>query len=360
MATKQRKVGAAKSEMEARLPLACASEPHAVEFMEQQRGWNTEADAVCPKCGVVGESYQMKDAKTGERNTRYLWRCRACRQQYTVKVGTIMEDSPIPVRFWCLAFYRAAASKKGISALQIQRETGLSYKSALFLMHRIRWAMAPANENEPKLGVGGGTVEYDETYIGGKPRYPARKGAVVKYKGKAKDFDQRKTAVVGGVERDGRVKARVVRSTRAQETAEVVREMVDTSANLMTDESVIYKVVGQEYASHKRVKHALGQYVRYTTDGEQVTTNRIEGFWAGLKRQLHGTHHAVSRKHLHRYVSEVEFKYNNRKLTDGERTVKLIQACERRRLTYAEQISTRDPETGHFIYGHRRPYGGES
>lgn len=109
-------------------------------------------------------------AKDGTRNARYLWRCGACKQQYTVRVGTIMEDSPIPLRHWCLAFFRAASSKKGVSALQIQRETGLTYKSALFLMHRIRWAMAPANEMEPKLGVGGGTVEFDETYVGGQPR----------------------------------------------------------------------------------------------------------------------------------------------------------------------------------------------
>ena len=341
------------TEVEAQLPLACADESAAVEFLEAQRGWTTEADAVCPKCGVVGESKKMK-AKDGGRNARYLWRCAACKSQFTVRVGTIMEDSAIPFRFWCLAFYEAAKSKKGVSALEIQRMTGLTYKSALFLMHRIRWAMAPANEQEPKLS---GVVEFDETYVGGKPRYPARKGADVKYKGKAKYFDSRKTAVVGGVERDGRVKARVVRSTKAPEMAEIVREMVDPSAALMTDESVIYKTVGQEYASHKRVKHALGQYVRYTMDGEQVTTNRIEGFWAGLKRQLHGTHHSVSRMHLHRYVSEVEFKYNNRKLSDGERTVKLIQAASNRRLTYAEQTTNRDPETGLFLYGHRRPFG---
>ncbi|MEO8910466.1 MAG: IS1595 family transposase [Gemmatimonadaceae bacterium] len=337
------------SPLDAKIPEACSIESAGVEFLEQQRGWNTDVDATCPKCGVVGESRRMK-AKDGSRNARFLWRCAACKGQFTFKVGTIMEDSPIKAHHWCLAFYRAAASKKGVSALQIQGETGLTYKSALFLMHRIRWAMAPANEREAKLS---GTVEFDETYVGGKPRYHAAKGRDPKYLGKARDFGHRKTAVVGGVEHDGRVKARVVRSTRAPEMAEIVREMVDTSADLMTDESIIYKLVGQEYASHRRVKHAVGQYVRYTLDGEQVTTNRIEGFWAGLKRQLHGTHHSVSRKHLHRYVSEAEFKYNNRNLSDAGRMVKLIQSCENRRLTYEEQISNRDPETGAFIYGNR-------
>jgi transposase-like protein len=333
-----------KSAIAARIPLACSDEAAAVAFMEEQRWGNCPA---CPRCGDT-EVTQMK-AKDGTRNARFLWRCHGCKKQFTVRVGTIMEDSPIAMRHWCLAFYRAASSKKGVSALQIQGETQLSYKSALFLMHRIRWAMAPANEKESKLT---GTVEFDETYVGGKPRYHAAKGRDLQYMGKAKDFGHRKTAVVGGVERDGRVRARVVRSTRAPEMAQIVREMVDTSADLQTDESIIYKVVGQEYASHQRVKHAVGQYVKYTMDGEQVTTNRIEGFWAGLKRQLHGTHHSVSRKHLHRYVSEVEFKYNNRHLDDGERTVKLIQAADNRRLTYEEQISNRD-DTGHFVYGNR-------
>lgn len=343
--SKNRKVGTPKSPVEAQLPLACSDERAAVEFMEQQR-WNGEP--ACPRCGDM-DVYKML-GEGGERNTRFLWRCRGCKKQFTVRVGTIMEDSPIPVRHWCHAFWSAARHKKGVSALQLTREINVTYKSALYMMHRIRWAMAPANEMESKLT---GTVEFDETYVGGKPRYPARMASHPRYKGKARDFGQRKTAVVGGVERDGRVKARVVRSTRAAEMGEIVREMVDTSADLMTDESIIYKVVGQEYASHRRVKHALGQYVRYTIDGEQITTNRIEGFWAGLKRQLHGTHHSVSRKHLHRYVSEAEFKYNNRYLTDAERTVKLIQAADHRRLTYAEQITNRDTETGHFIYGNR-------
>jgi transposase-like protein len=337
------------SPLDAKIPEACSNEAAAVQFLEEQRGWTTDDTATCPKCGVFGESRRMQ-AKDGSRNARFLWRCGACKAQFTVKVGTIMEDSPIKAQHWCLAFFRAASSKKGISALQIQGETGLSYKSALFLMHRIRWAMAPANEQESKLE---GTVEFDETYIGGAPRYPRQKGVHSRYKGKAKDFSQRKTAVVGGVERDGRVKARVLphHKLTAAELAMQVRDMVSTDANLMTDESVLYKTVGREYASHLRVKHYLGQYVRYTSDGEQVTTNRIEGFWAGLKRQIKGTHHAVSRKHLHRYVSEVEFKYNNRNLSDADRMVKLIQASGQRRLTYAEQVSNRDAKTGTWLYG---------
>lgn len=330
---KQRKAGSAKSEIEQRLPLACADEKAAVAFMEEQRGWTTEADAVCPKCGVVGESYQMKDRATGERNARFLWRCRACGSQFTVKVGTIMEDSPIPFTAWCYAFYEACKSKNGVSALEIQRQTGLTYKSALFMMHRIRWAMAPANKREPKLGVGGGTVEFDETYVGGKPRRISMRPDGKPRRGPGYDFSKRKTPVVGGVERGGRVKLAVVDSVTKPNLSKHVLDMVDTSAHLRTDERNVYQSIGYKYASHRKVHHKSGEYVR-----GDASTNRIEGVWAGLKRQISGTHHMVSKKHLHRYVSEVEFKYNQRGVDDGERTRRAIQAAVGRRLTYRDQV----------------------
>ena len=336
------KVANKQSALEARIPLACADESAAVAFLEAQRWGDTPN---CPRCGDTDVA--MMNAKDGSRNKRYLWRCKGCKQQYTVRVGTIMEDSPIPFRFWCLAFYRGATSKKGVSALQIQRDTGLTYKSALFLMHRIRFAMSPANESEQKLS---GTVEFDETYVGGKPRYSTRGTLHLRKQGRAPDFKRRKTAVVGGVERDGRVKACVVNGLTADNLSKCVRNMVDTSADLITDEAKGYVTVGREYASHQRVRHYIGEYVKYTPEGECITTNRNEGFWAGLKRQLHGTHHSVSRKHLHRYVSEAEFKYNTRNLSDGERTVKLIQAADHRRLTYAKQTSNRD-SNGRIKYG---------
>jgi transposase-like protein len=292
--------------------------------MEEQR-WGT--CPACPRCGDT-EVTQMK-AKDGTRNARFLWRCHGCKRQFTVRVGTIMEDSPIAMRHWCLAFYRAASSKKGVSALQIQGETGLTYKSALFLMHRIRWAMAPVNATEPKLK---GTVEFDETYVGGRPRRIHRKADGSARMGPGWDFSKRMTCVVAGVERGGRVKARVAGNVTGAELSEHVRSMVDTSAHLMTDERRSYRKVGKEYASHQRVHHTQGEYVR-----GDVTTNRVEGFFAGLKRQIKGTHHAVSKKHLHRYISEIEFKYNNRALDDGARTALAIQGADNKRLTYKQQ-----------------------
>ncbi len=160
-------VAAAKSKNVADLPGAWASEQASVEYMERQRWGDSPA---CPRCGDMAV-YQMRDAKTGTRSKRWLWRCRGCKQQYTVRVGTIMEDSAIPLQHWCFAFAAACASKKGVSALQVRRMTGVSYKSALFMMHRIRWAMGGGRSG----GKLDGTVEVDETYVGGVPRKKTRR-----------------------------------------------------------------------------------------------------------------------------------------------------------------------------------------
>lgn len=152
-----------KSKLVAEIPLACSDELAAVEFFEKQR-WGDNPS--CVKCGSVSV-YKMADAKTGERNSRYLWRCRDCKEQYTVRIGTVYEESRLPLKHWVYAFWRACTSKKGMSALEIQRHCQISYKSALFLMNRIRFAMAPDLPTAPPLT---GIVECDETYVGGKPR----------------------------------------------------------------------------------------------------------------------------------------------------------------------------------------------
>lgn len=157
--TPQGPVGEAKSELVAELPRACSDERAAVAFMERQRWGDTPA---CPRCGDT--AVRQMQAKGGSRSARFLWKCSGCKQQFTVRVGTIMEDSPIPIRHWCYGFWAACAGKKGVSAMQIQRQTGLSYKSALYMMHRVRFAMTP-NRPAPKLT---GIVEADETYVGGK------------------------------------------------------------------------------------------------------------------------------------------------------------------------------------------------
>jgi transposase-like protein len=320
-------VGENKSEIVAALPLACSDERAAVEFMERQRWGDHPA---CPRCGDLDVA-QMK-SKTGERNARYLWRCHGCKQQFTVRVGTIMEDSPIPLRHWCYAFWAACAGKKGVSAMQIQRQTGLSYKSALFMMHRIRFAMTP-DSAPPKLD---GIVEADETYVGGKVPQRSRKERRRMYDvghRRMPKRDNKKVPVMALVQRGGDVRAMVVPVVNASNVQAVLLSHMETSARLMTDESLVYRTVGKPFASHEAVNHGLYEYVRGLAH-----INGAESFFSRLKRQLYGTHHAVSPKHLNRYVAEVAFKHNTRWLEDGARTVAAIQGGDRKRLPYRQYV----------------------
>lgn len=314
---KQGRVGEAKSEIVRELPLACSNEQAAVEFFERMRWGDCPA---CPRCGDT-DVYQMRDRKTGDRNARYLWRCRGCKQQFTVRIGTVLEESRIPLRHWAFAFWAASSSKKGVSALQIQRQTGLSYRSALFLLHRIRFAMAPTDDG-PKLD---GTVEVDETYFGGKPRYCKSSNPRGTYG---------KQAVIGLVSRGGEVRARVIPDVTAGTLKQAVREHVDKAARIMTDEHASYRGIGAEFdGGHEVVTHSAKEYVR-----GDVTTNTIESFFAILKRGVNGVYHNVSRQHLQRYLDEFEFRYNTRKLDDGERTQLAIKGAEGKRLTYREPV----------------------
>lgn len=301
------------------IPLACAGEAAAVEFMEKQR-WGEHP--ACPRCGSVNV-YQMRDSKTGERQADYRWRCREKHpsQQFTVRTGTVFEDSRAELRHWCFAFWRASTSKKGVSALEIHRQTGLSYKSALFMLHRIRFAMA-----DSVVGSLGGEVEVDETYVGGKPRY---KGVSKRGRG------TKKQCVLAMVERGGRVKTRPIANVTGKTLKDAIREDVHASARIITDENSAYTGIGAEFAGgHQTVCHSAREYVR-----GDVHSNTIEGFFSIVKRGINGIYHAVSKEHLHRYMAEFEFRYNNRNLEDGERTSAAIQAAEGKRLMYKTPTS---------------------
>ncbi|HRQ76939.1 MAG TPA: IS1595 family transposase [Phycisphaerales bacterium] len=325
MARNQGKVGENKSETIRELPVACMDEASAVAFMEKQR-WG--ASPCCPECGDTNV-YQMT-GRDGNRNKDYRWRCRGCGKLYTVRTGTVMEDSRVPLRHWCYAFWRACTSKKGVSALEIQRQTGLSYKSALFLMHRIRFAMAPTS-NGPKLT---GTVEADETYIGGKPRH---RTPHTFYDGSGRKSNHqtvkdRKVRVFAAVQRNGQARVRVLPTVNGMNLPDAVREHIDLSSRLMTDELRAYRKVGPDFTGgHHIVNHSKYEYVR-----GDVTTNTVESFFALLKRGIIGIYHNVSRKHLQRYLDEAEFRYNHRKLEDGDRVIAAIRGGDGRRLAYRE------------------------
>lgn len=302
---------------------ASLDEAKAVEFMERHR-WG--AHPACPKCGSV-DVYKML-AKDGGREKNYRWRCRDCKRMYSVRTGLVLEESRLPVRVWVYAFWRACASKKGVSALQISRECEVSYKSALFLMHRIRFAMT-AND-PPKLS---GTVEADETYVGGKPRHSIPNGpegtlAMRRARG------TKKVPVFAVVQRGGEVRASTVPRVNKNNVRKHMLDLVDTDqARLITDESPLYTKMGRDFSGgHETVNHGRKEYVREGTD---VHTNTIEGFFSLIKRGVYGTFHSVSKEHLHRYVAEFEFRYNTRGMDDGERIAKAIKQGEGKRLLYS-------------------------
>lgn len=297
------------------IPLACSNELVAVEFIEKQRWGKTPA---CVHCGSL-EVYKMVDANTGERNQRYLWRCRDCKKQYTVRIGTVYEESRIELRHWCYAFWRAATSKKGVAALEIMRHCQISYKSALFMMNRIRFAMAPA-PNAPKLK---GVVELDETYVGGKPR---NKGNNPRGRG------TKKTPVFAAVQRDGKIRRRVIADVNASTLNQALREDVDRKARIITDELPVYRNFGCTFAGgHDTVCHSTREYVR-----GDAHTNTVESSFALVKRGIMGVYHNVSKDYLHRYIWQFDFIWNNRKMNDGERTAELIRVTEGKRLRYKE------------------------
>lgn len=310
-------------EVVAAIPAACADEKAAVEFMEKQR-WGEHV--ACPRCGSLSV-YQMTSTKKPGRQENYRWRCRDCaglklKDQFTVRTGTVFEDSRIELRHWCYAFWRASTSKKGVSALEIHRQTGLSYKSSLFLLHRIRYAMDDGAEDLLK-----GDVEVDEVYLGQRPRH---------YHKSLKTKVSQKTAVVGLFERGGRIRPRIVANVSGPVLKDLIRKNVDKSARILTDESNVYYGLGKEFAGgHETVHHGAFEYVR-----GDVTTNGIEGFFATMRRGLDGIYHSVSRKHLHRYLSEFQFRHDHRHLDDGDRTVAAIKAANNKRLTYSQQIET--------------------
>lgn len=316
------KIGGDKSAIVAELPAACSDETLAVEFMERQRWGDCPC---CPRCGDTEVRKML--GKDGNRNARFLWRCYGCKKQFTVRINSVYEDSRIPMRHWVFAFWAACSSKKGVSALQIKRQTGLNYRSALFMMHRIRHAMAPAADGSPEPLEG--VVEVDEVYIGGKPKGPAW----VKDSKPNRAKWSKKVPVVAMVQRGGDVRATPVANVTSATLTDVIRKNVKDGSVVVTDGLKPYRVAVPRACGHRVIRHDMGQYVR-----GNVHTNTVEGFFSLLRKKIDGTHHAVSKEHLHRYVGEAAFIYNNRDCEDGERTVRAIRAANGKRLVYAEPV----------------------
>jgi transposase-like protein len=271
------------------LALRFTDEDEARKFLERKR-W---ADGVaCPHCGVMDEAYRLEAQADSKKPVRKgVWKCGACREQFSVTVGTIMEDSHIPLNKWLLAFQLLCASKKGMSAHQLHRMLGVTYKSAWFMAHRIRYAMT----QEPLSSKLDGIIEIDETYIGGKIRMPAKPQREIGEVRKHPSPVRNKAAVVAVLQRGGRVQSRHVERVTAENLRPIMDEMVDKSARLMTDSSTVLESAGTG-RKHDQVNHTEKEYVRYE-DGVCISTNSVEGFFGLLKRGINGVYHHVGKHH---------------------------------------------------------------
>jgi transposase-like protein len=277
----------------------------------------------CPHCGAVNQSTLLH----GKSHRPGLYQCNSCREPFTVTVGTIYERSHVPLSKWLAATHLMMASKKGISAMQVQRMLGISYKTAWFLCHRIRESLRETKLDTP-LGGQNKVVEADETYIGGKEankrkskRRPGMQG------GKGKE------PVVALVERDGRVRSQHMPEVTAKNLKLALLTQVHQKSYLMTDESGVYTAAGREFSGHGTVNHSIEEYVR----GSFWHTNTVEGYFSILKRGIVGTYHHVSQQHLKRYLAEFDYRYNERSslgISDSERMAKSIMGIVGKRLTY--------------------------
>ena len=288
-----------------------------------------QAGQVCPHCGVVDDVVKLTGIRTKaskkhpEGKVRHgLWRCKACRGQFTVRKGTIFEESHIPLHKWLQAIHLMVSSKKGVSSHQLHRVLDITYKSAWFMSHRIREAMR--NDNTVDFGSGGGVVEVDETFIGHK--HKKAEGA----RGYA-----HKNAMLTLVDRNsGKSKSFVVDNVKASTLLPILRENVAKEAIVYTDEAKQYGKLGSEFADHDFTTHSKGQYVR-----GDVHTNTIEGYFSIFKRGMKGVYQHCGKQHLHRYAAEFEFRYNNRianGANDNTRAALALFGAAGKRLMYMD------------------------
>lgn len=290
----------------------------ALEYLAKLRWPN---GPFCPRCGELDPRFLK---------TRQLWKCKGCGKQFSVKVGTIMEDSPLSIDKWLAAIWMVANCKNGISSYEIHRALGITQKSAWFLLHRIRLAMEVGGGIEKMLGP----VEVDEAFIGGKVKNMSKSKRAALAKGRGGIGPTQKAIVVGVLDRDAkRVSAKVVPNTQSENLLPPVFENVTPRAKVFTDSHHSY-VALRDHFDHESVNHFVDEYVR----GE-VHTNGIENFWSLLKRCLHGTYISVEPFHLSRYVDEQVFRYNHRKMNDGERFDGVLSRIAGRRITYANLIT---------------------
>ncbi len=312
-----------------------ASVLNAPHFQDEQAAYDWVESRVwpqgpiCPHCGSV-----ERISKMGGKSTRIgVYKCYACRKPFTVKVGTVFESSHIPLHIWLQAMFLLTSSKKGFSSNQLHRTLGVTLKSAWFLSHRIREAMRTVGFSP--MGGEGAIVEADETYFGkaDKPRVSARREKDGRaYTKGGRSGPSGKRAVLALVERGGSVRSFHIEQVDKATVSRIVQANVRKESTLHTDESRLYSGAEDHFSAHERVRHSAGEYVR-----DEVHTNTIEGVFSIFKRGMKGIYQHCDEKHLHRYLAEFDFRYNNRValgVDDANRTDRVIKGVVGKRLTY--------------------------
>jgi transposase-like protein len=283
-----------------------------------------DGNVVCPRC---------KKAKHSFIKTRKVWFCYGCKKQFSLKLGTIFEDSALTLDKWMTGFWMLCNCKNGVSSMELHRTLGITQKAAWFMLQRLRLALQDPFYTT-KLGGGGSGVEVDETFIGGKARNMHKNSRA--YRSRTGVNDEDKTVVVGFMERGGRVRTEIVDKRRKHNLQPLVREHVEAGAALYTDALKSYVGLDKQY-EHEVIDHAV-QYVR-----GKVHTNTIENFWSLVKRALHGTYVSVEPYHLYRYLDEQMFRFNNRKdVSDSQRFAIAMSQVGGKRLTYAQLTGKND------------------
>jgi transposase-like protein len=278
---------------------------------------------VCPHCGTVGKAAALTGVKDKKGRVRIgLKKCYACRKQFTVRVGTVFEASHVPLHMWFQAAFLMCSSKKGISSNQLHRTLGVTLKTAWFMSHRLREAMAVFGMR-PMMGGPGKMVEADETFIGNKrPKARNARGYAHKH------------AVVSLVERGGKVRSTHVNDVNSATLRPILKAQIKADSMLMTDEASYYRSIGREFKYHFTVQHGIGEYVRGSAH-----TNTIEGFFSIFKRGMNGVYQHCSSAHLKRYLAEFDFRYNERValgIDDAERTIRALAGIVGKRLLYRD------------------------
>ncbi len=272
--------------------------------------------AYCPHCG---------SAKVYHFSNNRAHKCGDCRKRFSIKVGTIFEDSKISLKKWFIAIYLITSHKKGIASTQLAKDIKVTQKTAWFMLHRLRFASQSRSFNKPLNG----TVEIGETFVGGKEK---NKLAHKRQKGTQGRSTKTKMAVLGMVERGGNLKAKSITKVDTGTMMPIISETVESGSDVMTDEFGGYRNLSADY-NHRYITHSVGEYVN-----GNIHTNTIEGAWSLFKRGVVGIHHHICRKHLDHYLNDFTYRYNTRHLNEGERVNDFLSGCGGR-LTYRKLVS---------------------